>query len=213
MKKTWTFDPDEMRDLDFGPALPVLAETLGSSKYGYIAAEDIGPIRWGCGAGGAGHPSNSSPVMRSNAADVLEAPAFISNPRMKAAAPALLKNPEPKARLAAIYILIGPNRSVNPITEILPLMEDSDADVRGLADSIVATSPEVQKLAPQFHKMLTDTNPAVQIAGLQVIKTAGLPISHDELFPFFKIPDQRPLPFQPAISTKEGCNMIYQMSR
>lgn len=43
-KDTWTFQPADMRDLDFGPALPELAEIL-SSQYGYIAAaclKDIG---------------------------------------------------------------------------------------------------------------------------------------------------------------------------
>lgn len=192
MKKTRTFASDEMRDLDFGPALPVLAETLGSSKYGYIASQDISLLAPDAVPVVLAAVQGSSPALRANAAGVLEISTFKSDPRIKAAAPALLKNPEPKARLAAIDILTGNSiRDVDVFEEMLPLLEDSDPEVRDVAVWAVGHSPDAQKFAPQFHKMLTDTNPAVQIAGLRIIQLASLPISHDELLPFFKIPDER----------------------
>jgi hypothetical protein len=191
-KKTWLFDPDKMRDLDFGPAVPVLAEMLGSEKYGYIAAQDLSGL--GTNALPVVLAAVDSPgsVMRANAAAVLEDNRdFISDPRVKAAAPALLKNPEPEAKLAALDILTsGPNPNPIPIEEILPLLSDSDAQVRLTAAGTVARLPDVQKFAPLFHKMLTDTNPSVQIAGLRVIQGASLPVTHEELFPFFKIPNR-----------------------
>ncbi|HEV2319940.1 MAG TPA: DUF2330 domain-containing protein [Verrucomicrobiae bacterium] len=193
VKKTWSFDSDQMRDLDFGPALPVLAEMLGSEKYGYIAAQDISDLGTNAIPVLLAAVDGSGPIMRANAATVLENDSDLySNAQVQAAAPALLKSPWPEARLAALDILTsGPNRNVIPIEEVLPLLKDSDAQVRDQAEYAVVRSADVQKFAPLFHTMLTDTNSAVQIAGLRVIQIKGLPVTHEELFPFFKIPDRR----------------------
>jgi hypothetical protein len=192
MKRTWSFDPDQMRDMDFGPALPVLAEMLGSERYGYIAAQDISGLGTNAIPILLAAVESSGPIMRANATTVLENNSdFYSNAQVQATAPTWLKSPEPEARLAALDILTsGPNRNAIPIEEILPLLKDSDARVRDSAEWAVGHSPDVEKFAPVFHKMLADTNPAVQIAGLRVIQIKGLPITHEELFPFFKIPDR-----------------------
>ena len=209
LKKTWSFDPGQMRDLDFGPALPALAEMLGSAKYGYIAGADLSMLGTDAIPVVLAAVQSRGPAMRANAAAFLYPFAaydtnFTSDPRIKAAAPALLKNPEPDARKAAIEILASdPNQKPDTFVELLPLLEDSDEMVREFANSSVSRSPDVEKFAPLFHKMLTDTNPAVRLAGLRVINTKGLPISNDELFAFFKMPDRVAV----AISTGYFRNM------
>lgn len=209
LKKTWSFDPGQMRDLDFGPALPALAEMLGSAKYGYIAGADLSMLGTDAIPVVLAAVQSRGPAMRANAADILydggvPDPAFVSDPRVKAAVPALLKNPEPNARLAAIdFLTSGTNQAPDTLVELLPLLADSDAKVREYTITAISRSPDVEKFAPLFHKMLTDTNPAARLAGLRVINMKGLPISNDELFRFFKMPDRAAI----SISTGYFRNM------
>lgn len=208
-KKTWTFNPPDMRDLDFGLAIPVLAEMLGS-KYGYIAAANLGVI------GADAVPllitmlNNSSSVARDNAAGTLVQ--FSNDPRVKAAAPAWLKNSDPQTRVTAIYALAGdPNQKPGYIDPIIPLLTDEDASVREAALAVVMEDKaDLPKYQPVFQKMLMDTNPAVQAYGLQLAWTAGVNFDRSEWLSFFKIPDKRALGI--AATHFRGTNMQYDLS-
>jgi hypothetical protein len=191
-KDTWTFQPTDMRDLDFGPALPNFAETL-DSKYGYIAAANLGSL--GTDALPVLMPALQSPNRnaRVKAASVLESPIYYSDPQVKEAARAWLTNSEPKVKLLGIDALYGgiPGQNHADIQPLIPLLFDDDPQVREVAAFTLEFRKEVAQYAPLFHKMLTNTNPAIRLSGLRVIQLTSLPISHDELYPFFKMPDQR----------------------
>jgi Uncharacterized protein conserved in bacteria (DUF2330) len=188
-KKTWTFHPADMQDLDFGPAIPVFAEML-SSQYGYIAAANLAAI------GPDAVPilitmlNNSSPIARANAADTLGR--FSNDPRVKAAAPAWFTNSEPQAKVLAIEAIGGyPGSNPGPdfIKELIPLLTNEDREVRSDAASAVRNCPNAKDYALVFHQMLTDTNMMVRMTGLRVIQFAGLPIDRSELVPFLSVPN------------------------
>lgn len=190
-KDTYTFQPDEMSDLDFGPAMPVLAEMLGS-KYGYLARADL------AAAGSAAVPvlltaiQSSNPVMRHSAALTLESPVFMDDPRIKAAAVSWLKNPEPMARTVAIDVLTDrSNLNSQTFDLLVPLLRDSDAHVREMASDTIAQAPGVKDRAAMFYQMLTDPDMNARIGALIVLYRAGLSVSDAEMLPFFKVPDRQ----------------------
>ncbi|HTR43840.1 MAG TPA: DUF2330 domain-containing protein [Pseudomonadales bacterium] len=190
-KDTWTFQPADMYDLDFGPALPVFAETLGS-KYGYIALGAMNSV--GVDAIPILIAAMQSPnrMARADAASILDQQIYTSDPQIQAVALSWLTNAEPKVRRMAIYVLADkPGKKPVDIMPLVPLLSDKDADVREAAAWVISHSPDAGKNAPIFHKMLLDPNPAVRISALRVIQLTSLPIDHSELLPFFKIPDRR----------------------
>jgi hypothetical protein len=192
--KTWTFQPADMQDLDFGPALPVLAETLGS-KYGYIAITDllnIGPHSVPTLITAVNSPS---PMARADAAKALNA--FRDDPRVKAAAPGWLKNSEPHVRAMAVYTLGNfPEGKPEHIERFIPLLYDEDADVRDTAVLVMTQDREnLPKYLPLFRKMLADTNQTVRVIGLRltVMAGAGATIDRSEWLSFLSSPDRTAL--------------------
>lgn len=191
-KDTWTFQPADMHDLDFGPALPDLAEGL-STKYGYIAVAGLNAI--GADAIPVLIAALQSPnhLTRVNAASILDERVYTSDPRIQNDAHSWLANSEPAVRKKAIYVLSeNPDRKPGYIDTFLPLLTDEDADVRDAAVYAISNDrDDLPKYAPVFEKMLTDTNPAVRVTGLRLAPTGSATMDRSEWLSFLKIPDKR----------------------
>ena len=203
-KQTWTFKPEEMRDLEFTPALSAFAGKL-DSKYGYFAATGLAQF------GGDAVPTllagfqGPDSAVRINAASALgqkiyfsENYEFYSDPRIKKAAISWLKDTEPKIRIKAVQVLTD-HLSWNPkfAEALVPLLRDEDADVRYAATFGLVGLPQfhddLRKYIPEFQEMLKDTNPVVRVSGLHMMLGMEQPIERDDLISFFKIQDRRAL--------------------
>ncbi len=208
-KKTWTFNPADMQDLDFGPAIPVLAETL-SSQYGYISAANLGVIGPDVVPVLITMMNSSSHLARANAADTLGR--FFNDPRVQTAAPAWLKNSEPKVRQTAIDVMAD-NSGGKPVNiePIIPLLSDEDAEVRNAAVYVVSEDrDDLHKYAPVFRKMLMDTNPMVRASGLRLSYASGVTMDRSQWLSFLKIPDKAAISI--AASHFRGRDMQYALS-
>jgi hypothetical protein len=147
-KHTWTFQPRDMRDLTFEPALPAFRDMLGS-KHGYFAAGGL------CSFGSDGLNVLLQAMRDPNAAVRADAASAFNNmnnwpntyqiysgPRLTNAALAWLKDPDPAVRMAGLYLLNTLNmmnalnhqgRTDAKITGLLTLVQDPDPVVRATA--------------------------------------------------------------------------------
>jgi HEAT repeat protein len=190
-KQTWTFEPQEMRDLLFDPAIPVFIATL-DSKYGYIAANSLWLFDADAIPALLTALRSPIPAVRALAAEHLGNHSL--DPRVQEAAIDCLRDSEPRVRQAGVYVL-WEARDKYPwlYKKLVFLLRDPDAEVREAVGHLLAIPiyrDNVQKFLPEFHEMLKDTNQMVRISGLRVIQQMGTPIGRDELLPFLKIPDR-----------------------
>ncbi|HTV63107.1 MAG TPA: DUF2330 domain-containing protein [Verrucomicrobiae bacterium] len=139
-KHSWTFEPQEMRDLTFEPALPVFNNMLGS-KYGYFAADGL------CSFGSDGLSvllramQDPNAAVRTNAASVFNNMnnwgniyEIANDPRVTNAALAWIKDSEPAVRMAGLYMLNRPGRPNTRFAgPLLALLKDPDPLVRHCA--------------------------------------------------------------------------------
>ncbi len=164
--KTWyltkcsrTFQPEEMRDLEFQPAIPVLARTLsgpsGAMAAGYLSqlgTNALAVLISACGSTNASERIHASAGLQSlrdpRVAEMLptlfkdELP-LVRYHALLAAPPnwdsrfvdpllALFRDPYPQIAMQAAQCLIL-NESSNHVSVYLPLLKDSDANVQACA--------------------------------------------------------------------------------
>jgi hypothetical protein len=145
-KDTWTFQPREMHDLTFQPAVPALRDMLGS-KYGYFAAAGL----CACGADGLTAllqaMEDPGTAVRIDAAGVfndhLSPNQIYRDPRVIHAASVWLADSEPAVRMAGLDVLNllntmnsldHPGRAgMKAAVPLLPLVQDPDPVVRATA--------------------------------------------------------------------------------
>jgi HEAT repeat protein len=185
-KQTWIFQPAEMRDLEFQPAIPALAEKL-DEQDGYFAAANLAPLG-----------SNAVPVLlaaldgtnrtaRLNAASVLEQ---LNDPQVVEQLDKLLTDPEPEVRAHAIDLA---RHQWNPglIDEFLGLLGDSYPEIRrAAAMALLIHRDQLSPCIPTFQQMLKDTNLHVRASGMRMLNYLHVPVPREALLEFFKLPDR-----------------------
>jgi HEAT repeat protein len=209
VKQTWTFTPEEMRDLEFEPTLPAFAEMLGS-KYGFFADASLTSL------GSDGVPTiiaamqSTNPIVRVNAAGIFYgkfgsywnyAPGGIAgkmnDPGFMQAATTWLNDSEPKVRMAGIATLTWPGSWDPKFAEpLIALLRDKDAEVRLFVVAMLGSvrfRNDMETFIPIFEQMLKDKNPEVQGAGLVMLQRQQVEIPREDLLPFFKSSDWRVL--------------------
>jgi len=185
-KQTWTFAPAEMRDLEFQPAIPALAEKLDQPE-GYFAAANLVPLG-----------SNAVPVLltaldgtnltaRRNAASVLDR---LDDPRVFRQLDKLLKNSQPEVREQAIQATIY-HWDPKLIEPLIGLLHDPYREIRSAAASSLDRHHDVLSACiPVFQQMLKDPAPATRLSGMKMLCQLGVPIPREALLQFFKLPDR-----------------------
>ncbi|HXR03305.1 MAG TPA: DUF2330 domain-containing protein [Verrucomicrobiae bacterium] len=202
-KQTWTFKPEEMRDLEFEPALPYFAEQLGS-KYGYFAAASLTPF------GSDAVPviltamQSTNPTVRVNAAGNFNGSYWgygstgyraLRDPRFTEAALTWLKDSEPAVRYTAVEMLTEYS-DWNPknAEPLVALLRDNDDRVRhAVAFSLPRFRSDMEKYIPDFEQMLKDKDSGTQWSGLEMLQRLQVEIPREDLLPFFKSSDTEAL--------------------
>jgi len=196
-KQTWTFKPEEMRDLEFEPTAPVFADLLGS-RYGYVGIAGLAAFP------GESVPTllaafqNSNPAVRSDAASVFIQPDHpygrIKGSRLTKAAEGWLKDPAPKVRMAGIEVLADSAWKPELADALLATLRDRDDDVRREAIfALPRFGPDLRALAPVFRQMLDERDPSAESSGLQILQQLGMVIPHASLLRFFESTDPETL--------------------
>ena len=218
-KQTWTFKPEEMRDLEFEPAIPTFAEKLGS-KYGYFAAACLASLGADAVPALIAALHNSTPVVRINAASALDNQTQFSDPRVKEAAIFWLKDSEPKVRTKAVNVLTD-HSSWNPrfAEALIPMLRDEDADVRHATALGLGRLPQFHvdlgEFIPVFKEMLKDKDLNIRASGMKMLWHLQVPMSRAELLQFFNVPDREVISItlsQFRKADSRGGNLKYDIS-
>jgi hypothetical protein len=206
MKQTWTFKPEEMRDLEFEPAVPVFAAALADTEGAFAAAN---LLRLGTNGVPAliAAMQNTNPAVRAHAMSVAENMFVASpsdrrpdengegpsrptlNPELMSSLPTLLNDPDPEVRLHAVY---AAENSQSPIffNRMLKLLQDDNTEVSEAAQGYLRQQRnELPKHIPLFRQMLKDTNANVQIAGIRLLfSIPQVEIPREDLLALFSVP-------------------------
>jgi hypothetical protein len=205
MKQTWTFKPEEMRDLEFEPALPFFAEEL-SSKYGYFADASLTSFGSNSVPTMIAAMQSTNPTVRACVAGIFHAKyggyweygywrndGTINDPRLTAAALTWLKDPEPEVRMAGVSEMTD-NWKPEFAELLIAMLRDKNADVRHFVTGMLGSARffnDMGNYVPVFQQMLKDKNPDIQEAGLQILLHLHVEIPREDLLPFFKSSDWR----------------------
>lgn len=195
-KHTWTFQPEDMRDLTFEPAESVFKDMLGT-KYGYFAATAL------CSFGPEGASvlvqamQNSNPAVRTNAASAFNnlsnwanTEQIFSDPRVTNAAPAWLKDPEPAVRIAGLYMLTGPaRRNVTFTGPLLALLQDPDPAVRASTVFDAGTSENDPISGDVLMALLQNSEAYARLSGVTILYRNANTQSVELALPLLKDPN------------------------
>jgi hypothetical protein len=184
-KQTWTFTPEEMRDLEFGPGIPFLTGIL-ETKYGHIAAANLLSLGADAVPVFVAALKNTNPAVRINAASVFKrGGGYFNNYR-------LIHDPKlTEVRVSAVDVLTDESNWDPKFSEILVgLLRDQDARVRHEAVSGLWSHPVNREYLSVSQAMLRDENPDVQTSGLEMLDHFAVPIPREALLPLFKISDR-----------------------
>ena len=207
MKQTWTFKPEEMRDLEFEPALPFFAEEL-SSKYGYFASASLTSFGSNSVPTMIAAMQSTNPPVRACAARIFQGKygtywangywrndGTINDPRLTAAALTWLKDSEPEVRMAGVSMMTF-NWKPEFAELLIAMLRDKNADVRHFVTGMLGSARffnDMENYVPVFQQMLKDKNPDIQEAGLQILQHLHVEIPREDLLPFFRSSDWRVL--------------------
>jgi hypothetical protein len=185
-KQTWTFQPTEMQDLEFQPAVPALAEKL-NGKEGYFAAANLVSL----GTNGATallsalHETNE--IARLNVASVLDQ---IQDARVVQQLDKFLTDLQPEVRARAIFVAMNHWNSKSA-EKLIGLLRDPYREIRHEAGFALRNHrDDLSRYIPEFRQMLQDTNLNVRTAGMNMLYYLQVPIPREQLLEFFKLPDR-----------------------
>ena len=170
-KQTWTFKPEEMRDLEFAPAIPVFADKLGT-KYGYYATASLASYKADAVPALLAALQNTNRVVRINAVSIFDQGyETINDPRLTQAALAWLKDSEPKVRLAAVDVLTEyPNWNPKNAGPLVAMLRDEDAGVRhAVAFGLPRFRDDLEKYIPEIRAMLKDKDLNIRASALNML--------------------------------------------
>ncbi|MDR3456227.1 MAG: DUF2330 domain-containing protein [Verrucomicrobiae bacterium] len=188
-KQTWTFQPADMRDLEFDPAIPIFSRLL-NSKYSYYATASLGQF------GSAAVPAvlialqDTNPAVRISAASILDPMrGSLRDERFTEPSLALLQDPEPEVRTAAANVL-GDFSHWNPkfVAPLVAALNDDNVEVRVAAESGLEHHPaDVSGSIPQLQAMLKK-NPGTRASAFEVLHRLNVPVARADLLAIFEVP-------------------------
>ncbi|HLX94997.1 MAG TPA: DUF2330 domain-containing protein [Verrucomicrobiae bacterium] len=183
-RQTWAFQPEEMRDLEFQPALPVFAGELGT-EYGYLAAQGLASLGTEAVPVLISALQSGNPAMRVQAASVINP---LRDPRLAKCLPELFKDSEPEVRRNAA---LAAQDNWNPgfVEPLIGLFRDNDDEVRQAATACLAQHPEdTAGYAPRFRKMLKEQSPEIKASALRMLVNLREKFSRAELLQLAAVP-------------------------
>jgi HEAT repeat protein len=194
-KQTWTFKPDEMRDLLFQPAAQVFVEDL-TNEEGYYVAQNLARLGSNAVPGLLSALQSTNPIVRIHAASVLDdlsggAASVVQDPRVLDYLPALFKDPEPEVRRDAVAVAVY---SGNPKFEepLINLLRDENEGVRlGAAFALKRSYRSKSEYLPVFQKMLKDENLDVRASALEALAGSDVPILREDVLPLLSVTNMR----------------------
>jgi HEAT repeat protein len=189
-KQTWTFKPEEMRDLVFDPAIAFFADKL-DSQYGYYAVQTLQSFKSDAMPALLSAMRNKNPAVRRRAVSALD-PRYTDwrEPSLQQEVMEWLKDPEPKVREVAAGI-IGDYSSWKPANAglLVELMSDENVEVRWLATSDLEQHlGDITNFVPRFQTLLKDKNPDVRPCAFEVLRRLQVPVSREDLSGIFAAP-------------------------
>jgi hypothetical protein len=163
VKQVWTFRPEEMHDLEFQPALPVLAAALPGLEGGAAAG-----VLWHFGAGAvpilvsACRSTNS--IERIHAASILQS---LHDQRLVEPLLTLLKDEVPQVRFHAVMATTS-NWDPRFVDPLISLFRDPRPQIHHQAVRWLKLHEPADR-APIYLELLNDPNPDVQWCALAVV--------------------------------------------
>jgi HEAT repeat protein len=202
-KQTWTFSPEEMRDLEFEPAIPVFVENLADAEGCFAAANLLQLGSNGVSAVLAALES-TNPAVRGHAASVLpeltRAPEPVSSltpdvtqggrdERAVRLLPALLKDPEPQVRYYAVQAVR--NCADPDLMAAMPaLMRDGNEEVASVAASCLGRDQAgAAKHIPVLLAMVKEPNPGLQTLALEALLALKATVPREDLLSLLGNPE------------------------
>jgi len=175
-KQHWTFRPEEMHDLEFAPAVPVVAQIL-PLPGGAVAAPLLSRL------GPAAVPFLIAACGSSNSTERINASAGLGWPkdsRFVEPLLTLLKDEIPLVRLHALNG-VGLNWDPRFIEPLIALFRDERPEIRSQAAQCLRLNAPGDR--PDIYlQLLKDADPDVQLCALQVLsKSNGTAIPRAEL--------------------------------
>jgi HEAT repeat protein len=170
-KQVWSFRPEAMHDLEFEPAVPVVAQIL-PLPGGAVAARLLSQL------GPSAGPFLIAACKSSNATERINASAVLGWPKdARCVEPLLnlLKDELPQVRLHALNG-VGLNWDARFIGPLIALFRDEHPEIRIQAAQCLRLNDSGQQ--PEVYlKLLNDADPDVQLCALQVLsRTNGAAI-------------------------------------
>jgi HEAT repeat protein len=187
-KQTWTFQPEDMRDLLFESALAYFTDELGT-KYGYYAVESLAHFDSDAVPAFLAAFQSTNPVTRVNAASIFNRHyGYPRDPRINAAAPAWLKDSESQVRMAGVEVMTDyGNWNTNFAEPVIAMLRDLDPGVRGAAVfALPRFRSDLEPYLPEFEQLLNDPNPDIQYSGVQLLQRLGYEVPPDNLLTSLK---------------------------
>jgi hypothetical protein len=162
-KHVRTFTPEEMRDLEFKPAIPILAETL-ARPCGAIAAQVLAGLGSNAIPALAAACKSTNPVVRVNVSrQVGQGRAGgLFEPIL-----GLLKDPLPEVRLRAVQAA-GNNWDARYAPALTALFHDPARETRMEAASLLAQR-ESRERSPAYLAMLKDSDRNIRLCAFLVL--------------------------------------------
>ncbi len=182
-KQVCTFRPEQMQDLEFEPAIPVLAARLAhpEGRVAAVALYDCRPaaipvLLSACQSTNATERINASSILQSIQDDRLVPSLFV-----------LLKDPVPQVRLNAV-MAIAPNWVPQFADALFALMRDPESRIRWQAAQWLALD-ETRDRTSKYLQLLKDPDPDVPGRALQVLaKLNPDAIPRDDLLRLLGVP-------------------------
>lgn len=183
-KKTWMFRPDEMRDLEFQPAIPVFTGLLSDAEGDFVAA-NLALLGTNAVPALLSALKDKNPMIRAHAASAV---GQVQDQRLLESLPTMLKDPQPEVRYHAAAL--AANRWNSQLTEpFVGLLHDEYGDIRRAAVRGLAQNPkDAAKFIPTIQGMLKSQNPDIQASAILVLNSLGTPISRNDLLAMFAVP-------------------------
>jgi hypothetical protein len=189
-KQTWTFKPEEMRDLVFDPAIVFFANRL-DSQYGYYAAQTLELFNADAVPALVSAMRDKNPVVRRKVALVLD-------PRnsdwhelgLEQEAASWIKDSEPKVREVAATI-IGDYSNWKPSNAelLVELVCDENVEVRWSATAgLEHHLGDITNFISRFLILLKDKNPDIRPCAFEVLRRLQVPVSRQDLSGIFAAP-------------------------
>ena len=192
MKQVWTFQPGEMRDLEFVPALPVFVSSLTNGE-GTFAAANLAKLGTDGEHALLAALNSKNSAVRAHVLAGMELGLIGREHRdvtsqLAKRLPALLGDADPEVRLHALNaVSASEDRAVTD--RVFELLGDDNAEVSDAAEHcLLGQREEVSKRLPLLRQMLHQGNSNAQTAALRLMLHSGVAPSRGELLPLFSVP-------------------------